>query len=44
MEALAEKITTVKVDKALAASYYKAVGEMLDELGVVEPVRAENTF
>jgi len=42
MESLAEKITTVKVDKALARSYYKAIEELLGELGVAEPVRADH--
>jgi len=44
LEQSAEKIPTVKVDKALATSYYKAMGELLDQLGVVDSIRSEHIF
>ena len=44
LEQSAEKIPTVKVDKALATSYYKAMGELLDQLGVVDSIRSDHIF
>ena len=44
MEQFTEKIPTVKVDKALASSYYKAMGELLDQLGVVDSIRSDHIF
>jgi uncharacterized protein (TIGR00255 family) len=37
-----EKIPTVKVDKALASSYYKAMKELLGELGIADQVRSDH--
>jgi uncharacterized protein (TIGR00255 family) len=39
-----EKIPTVKVDKALASSYYKAMGELLAELKIADPIRPDHIF
>ena len=44
MEQFTEKMPTVKVDKALASSYYKAMGELLNQLGVVDSIRSEHIF
>ncbi|MHB8917302.1 MAG: YicC/YloC family endoribonuclease [Desulfocucumaceae bacterium] len=42
VEQLDENIPTVKVDKALASSYYKAMGELLADLDMADPVRADH--
>ncbi|MCL6611261.1 MAG: YicC family protein [Peptococcaceae bacterium] len=42
VEQLEEKIPTVKVDKALASSYYKAMGELLAELKMADPIRVDH--
>lgn len=42
VEQLNENIPTVKVDKALASSYYKAMGELLADLDMADPVRADH--
>ncbi|MFZ5648499.1 MAG: YicC/YloC family endoribonuclease [Bacillota bacterium] len=44
VEQFGEKIPTVKVDKVLASSYYKAMGELLDQLGVVDSIRSDHIF
>ncbi|MFZ5651657.1 MAG: YicC/YloC family endoribonuclease [Bacillota bacterium] len=44
VEQFTEKIPTVKVDKVLASSYYKAMGELLDGLGVVDSIRSDHIF
>jgi uncharacterized protein (TIGR00255 family) len=44
MEQFSERIPTVKVDKALASSYYKAMGELLKELEMADSVRADHIF
>ena len=44
MEQFTEKMPTVKVDKALASSYYKAMGELLNQLGVVDSIRSDHIF
>ncbi|MHB8156967.1 MAG: YicC/YloC family endoribonuclease [Desulfocucumaceae bacterium] len=44
VEQFTERIPTVKVDKALASSYYKAMGELLDELGIADSIRSEHIF
>ncbi len=37
-----EKVPALKVDKALASSYYKAVGELLADLNMPDAVRADH--
>lgn len=44
VEQFSERIPTVKVDKALASSYYKAMGELLEELEIAESVKADHIF
>lgn len=44
VEQLSEKIVTVKVDKALASSYYKAMRELLDDLELADSVRSDHIF
>ncbi|MFZ5633391.1 MAG: YicC/YloC family endoribonuclease [Bacillota bacterium] len=42
VEQFDEKIPAVKVDKALASSYYKAMRELLAELNIADPVRSDH--
>ncbi|MFZ5596541.1 MAG: YicC/YloC family endoribonuclease [Bacillota bacterium] len=44
VEQLSERTPAVKVDKVLAASYYKAMKELLDGLGIKEPIRPDHIF
>ncbi|HBV96535.1 MAG: hypothetical protein JL50_16865 [Peptococcaceae bacterium BICA1-7] len=44
VEQFSERIPTVKVDKALASSYYKAMGELLEELEIADSVKADHIF
>jgi uncharacterized protein (TIGR00255 family) len=44
VEDCAEKTPTVKVDKALAASYYKAMEELLGNLGISSEIKPEHLF
>lgn len=42
VEQSTEKMPAVKVDKVLASSYYKAMGELLEGLGVVDSIRSDH--
>ena len=44
VEDCAEKTPTVKVDKVLAASYYKAMEELLGNLGISSEIKPEHLF
>ncbi|GBF32560.1 protein YicC [Desulfocucumis palustris] len=44
VENSAEKTPAVKVDKVLAASYYKAMEELLKDLGITSEIKPEHLF
>lgn len=44
LEQLSERIPMVKVDKALASSYYKAMRELLYDLELTDSVRSDHIF